>query len=218
MAEGLAKPFLIGIGGPSGSGKSELAALLLKRIESAAMVSVDSYYRELSHLSSEERENVNFDHPDSIEWPLLTNHLEQLAVGQPIEEPVYLFCEHTRSTESRTIQPAEVVFVEGILALAQPEVREKLNLLVYVDTPDGVCFQRRLDRDVQQRGRTEASVRRQYEETVRPMAEKFVWPSRRWAHLVVSGCEPLDASAAMVMRAVRTRGGFRRTDMETANH
>jgi uridine kinase len=197
-------PALVGIAGPSGSGKTALSRELARALDGrASVLSLDSYYRELSHLPIGERELVNFDHPDSLDWPLFLDHLKRLGRGEPVPEPVYLFAEHTRADAVVPVEARDVVLVEGILVLHRADVRERFALRVYVETPDQVCRDRRLDRDTRERGRTAESVERQYALTVLPMAELYVWPSRRWADVVVSGQEPFDSSVARVLEALR---------------
>ena len=201
------RPFLIGIAGASGSGKSELAKHVHAAMhEPASILSLDCYYRVLDHLPLTERQKMNFDHPDSLDWKLFLNHLDELIAGEGIEEPVYLFDQHTRSTITcRPIEPAPLLIVEGILALHMEEVRKRMDLRVYVDAPDEVCFERRLFRDTRERGRTVESVIKQYETTVRPMASQYVWPSKWWADLVVPGTGGYDVSVAAVLKAVTDR-------------
>ncbi|MBM3737993.1 MAG: uridine kinase [Acidobacteria bacterium] len=197
-------PVLIGIAGPSGSGKTALAKRLIHALPgTVSLLSLDSYYRELSHLQLADRERVNFDHPDSIDWDLFERHLALLASGTDVEEPVYLFAEHNRAGRTIRVRAADYVLAEGILVLHREQVRRLLSLKVYVLTPDEVCYRRRLDRDVRERGRTPHSVEAQYASTVKPMAEQFVWPAREFADLVVSGQEPFDVSIARVLDALR---------------
>ena len=148
---------------------------------------------------------MNYDHPEALDWDLLAAHLSRLETGKPIEEPRYLFDQHTRSAETTRIEPQPFLIVEGILALHSLEIRTLLDLKVFVSTQDDECLRRRLDRDIAERGRTRDCVLRQYEETVWPMAQQFVLPSREHADLVVSGEEPLDQSVAAVLAAVRGR-------------
>jgi uridine kinase len=196
------KPHIIGIAGPSCSGKTELARQLAGKLPGTAIVSLDSYYRGMEEIPLEERKKANFDHPDALDWPLMRQHLQMLSAGEPFDEPVYSFADYARSTETRRIEPSEFVIVEGLFVFHWPELRELLDTKVYVDTAAGVCFNRRLKRDVAERGRTPESVSEQYERTVRPSAEWFVIPSRRFADLVVSGEEPLETSTNAVMIAL----------------
>ncbi len=195
------RPFLIGIAGASCSGKTELARHLAARL-AAPVLSIDSYYRELSHLSLEERALVNFDEPAAIDEPLFISHMEALARGEEVLCPTYDFATHSRTREVTRIAAAPFIIVEGLFALYWPEVRALLGARVYVDTPDEVCFERRLARDTRERGRTEESVRRQYAATVRPMAELYVWPTRRYAGIIVSGMAPIDQTTASVLAQI----------------
>lgn len=194
-------PYLIGIAGPSCSGKTELAGRIARRL-AAPVVSIDSYYRELGHLTLDERARVNFDEPAAIDEPLLHSHLKALARGEAVLCPTYDFATHSRTERLHPVPAAEFVVVEGLFALYWPEVRALLQTAVYVDTPDAVCFERRLRRDTRERGRSEESVRRQYAATVRPMAERYVWPTRQYADVVVSGEASLDTSAAAVLEHI----------------
>ena len=180
---------IIGIGGPSGSGKSTLARHLQTALGDGqtGIVSLDSYYFPLHHLTAAERAARNFDHPDAIDWNLVSTHLADLKQGRPIQEPIYRFDLHTRDLLTRRVPPQPYIIVEGILALHAPPIRAAMDLRVYIETRDGACYQRRIARDTRERGRTEESVVRQYSETVRPMAEEFVRPTRAFAQVVVSG-------------------------------
>lgn len=192
------KPYLIGIAGPSCSGKSELAKIL-KRELAAAVITLDSYYRELAHLPFEERARTNFDEPAALDEELLIAQVRSLANGCAVDRPVYDFARHTRSGEFERIEPAGFVVAEGLFALHWPELRALYGTSVFIDVDDEICFRRRLERDVRERGRTPESVRAQYENTVRPMAERYIRPARAWADVVVSGTEPLEKSALAVL-------------------
>jgi len=196
------KPHIIGIAGPSSSGKTELARQLARKLPGTAIVSLDSYYRGMEEIPLETRKKVNFDHPDSLEWPLLREHLEALAAGLPFDEPVYSFADYARTTGTKRIEPSEFVIVEGLFVFHWPELRALLDTKVYVETDPSVCFNRRLKRDVAERGRTPESVCEQYDRTVRPSAEWFVIPSRKFADLAVSGEEPLERSTTKVLVAL----------------
>src|SRR3954447_2171459 len=193
---------IIGVAGPSSSGKSELARQLVERLPGTSIVSLDSYYRGMEEIPLEERKKVNFDHPDALDWELLHEHLEAIAAGRPFDEPVYSFADYARTSETRRIEPHDFLIVEGLFVLYWPELRAMLHTKVYVETGPAVCFERRLRRDVAERGRTPESVRDQYERTVRPSAERFVIPTRAYANLIVSGEEPLDPSTNTVIRAL----------------
>jgi uridine kinase len=191
------RPYLIGIAGPSGAGKSTLAAALAEAL-GAPIISLDSYYRELAHLPLEERARMNFDEPRALDAGLLAGQLTQLAAGEETSIPIYDFSRHTRAAGATLLRPRDFILVEGLFALYWPEVRALLGTKVFAAAPDDLCFTRRLERDVRERGRTPASVTFQYSATVRPMAEKYILPTRSWADVVVSGAEPLEHSVAAV--------------------
>ncbi len=197
------RPHIIGIAGPSSSGKTELAKQLVQKLPGAAIVSLDSYYRGMEEIPLEQRKKVNFDHPDALDWELLHEHLLAMAQGRAFDEPVYSFADYARTAATRLIEPTDYVIVEGLFVLYWPELRATLDTKVYVQTDPEVCFGRRLARDVAERGRTPESVREQYERTVRPGAEWFVHPTRRYADLVVSGEEPFAKSTGAVLRALQ---------------
>jgi len=163
-----------GICGASGSGKSTFAQGLLERLghQHVSLVSFDSYYVDLPHLTATERARVNFDHPDSLDVPLLCAHLDALHAGRAVDAPVYDFAVHNRTPAVQRIEPRPLVLIEGILVLAAEEVRSRLDYTVFLEVPDEICLHRRLERDVRERGRAEEEVRRRYTETVRPMFER----------------------------------------------
>jgi uridine kinase len=194
---------IIGIAGPSSSGKTELSRQLALRLPGTPIVSLDSYYRGMEEIPLAERKKVNFDHPDALDWELLHEHLQAIAKGRAFEEPVYSFADYARTDATKRIEASEFLIVEGLFVLYWPELRGMLDTKVYVQTDPGVCYDRRLRRDVAERGRTPESVREQYERTVRPSAEWFVHPTKKHADLVVSGEEPLADSTAVVINAVR---------------
>ena len=196
---------VIGVGGCSGSGKTTLARELARELRGFHF-QMDHYYRDLGHLSYEERCGQNFDDPGIIESDLLIEQLRQLALGQGIEQPRYDFATHTRLVGvNERVDPVPCVVVDGIFALHYPGLRELYDLSVYVEAPDEVCYGRRLARDVKERGRTEASVASHYAATVRPMAERYVRPSAVHAMLTVRGTESLDWSVETVLGALRER-------------
>jgi uridine kinase len=193
------KPFLIGIAGRSGAGKSEIARQLSGWLPGAPpVVSLDSYYFAMDDVPLEERALRNFDHPDSLDWPLIEAHVDALARGQNIEEPIYEFATHTRSPETKFIRASRYIILEGLFALHSQRVREHLAAKIFIETPDGVCYERRRERDVVERGRTPADIERQYTTTVRPMAEQYVVPSSQHADLVLRGDLPLAETVAIV--------------------
>ena len=199
-------PVMIAVAGASGSGKTTLAAELARTL-GGLHFSLDSYYRDLSHLPLDERIHQNFDDPALIEVPLLASHVAALARGEAIERPLYDFAYYTRIIgETETIQPGALVILEGLFTLYFPELRPLYHLRVYVDTPDDVCFARRLRRDVGERGREPESVRQQYDATVRPCSLAFVRPLIDFADLVVEGTDPLDFKIEQVLATMKKRG------------
>ncbi len=189
------KPFLIGIAGPSGAGKSELARLLARRLPgSSALVSLDSYYLPFDHLSLDQRIRCNWDHPSSLDWRLIRADLSRLRAGYAIDEPVYRFDLYSRASETRRIEPAEFIVVEGLFTLYDPAVLDLLDHRIFVTAPEGVCLERRIARDTVERGRTRDSVLDQWARLVWPMARTYVLPTEAQADLVVSGLNPLEVS------------------------
>ena len=180
-------PFLIGIAGGTGSGKTTVANAIVKRVgaERITILSHDSYYRDFVDLPKDILDRQNFDHPDSLESELLVRHLKALKQGMVVETPIYDFKVHRRAAESRRVEPRKVILVDGILIYAEPELRKLFDVKIYVDTDADIRFIRRLKRDIAERGRTVESVVAQYESTVRPMHMEFVEPSKRYADLIV---------------------------------
>ncbi len=203
---GTVRPTVLGIGGCSCSGKTTLARELAQQLD-ATLFPLDLYYRDLSQFPLDTRHKRNFDHPDSLESELIFEHVEALAAGQPIDRPVYDFSRHTRvAGKSDRVTPHPFVIVEGILALHFAELLPLYTLTVYVDAPHDVCLTRRIHRDTRERGRTEQSVRDQFDATARPMADQFILPSRGTADLRVDGCQSLDWSIEQVRSTLRSRG------------
>lgn len=178
---------LIGIAGASGSGKTLVAHTLYDALGSEKVVTLgeDAYYKDLSHLPFEERVKFNFDHPDAFDHELLVNHLSRLLQGQTIEHPIYDYHTHTRKKESRQVGPHQIIILEGILILSVPKLRDLMDIKIYIDTPPDVCFIRRLQRDINERGRTVDNVIEQYQNTVRPMYLQFIEPSKRYADIII---------------------------------
>ena len=196
-------PVIIGIAGGTGSGKTTVARAIYDRVgkDRIEWISHDSYYRNFDGLSAEERRNINFDHPDSLETELLIRHLDVLAKGSSVEVPMYDFAAHARRPETQRVEPRRVVIVEGILVLAEAELRRRIDIKLFVDTPADIRFVRRLVRDIETRGRTLQSVVQQYITTVRPMHEEFVEPSKRYADLIIpEGGENQVALDAIIAR------------------
>ena len=205
MEETQRKPYVIGIAGGTGSGKTTfsrelVASLMTNRI---VYISHDSYYRDLSNLPFSERVKVNFDHPDSLETDLLIKHLETLCRGEAVDVPVYDFVQHTRSQEVEHIEPKPVILVEGILIFAVKELRDLMDMKIFVDTDADIRFMRRLTRDIEERGRSLKSVCDQYINVVRPMHEAFVEPSKVYADIIVPRGGHNFAALDMVAAKVR---------------
>jgi uridine kinase len=202
-------PVVLGIAGCSGSGKTTLA-VELARMLGGVHFSLDHYYLDLGHMALGERVRQDFDDPALIESSLLAEHVAALARGEAIERPVYDFATYTRVAEqSETVRAPRLLIVEGLFTLVYPELRPLFHLRVYVEMPYGLCFERRLRRDVGERGRTPESVMRQYEETVRPAAERCIRPSAAYADLVVDGTGALDWKVERVLTEMRARGLLR---------
>lgn len=181
------KPFVIGIAGGTGSGKTTVARRIYEslHLDSAVFLDQDSYYRDLGHLPLEERKKLNFDHPESLDNELLADHLEQLVQRRSVQKPVYDFAAHTRTPEHVQVDPRDIILVEGILLFVEPRLRDLFDLKIFVDTEADVRFIRRLKRDLDMRGRTIDSVIDQYLTTVRPMHFEFVEPSKRYADVIL---------------------------------
>jgi uridine kinase len=181
------KPLVIGIAGGSGSGKTTVARSILNRVGAhrIAFIQHDAYYRDLTHLPLLQRVMVNFDHPDSLETELMIEHINQLTQWQAVELPIYDFTTHSRTDRTIRVEPQRVVLVEGILIFAEPNLRKLFDAKIYVDTDADIRFIRRLERDIQERGRTTESVIKQYLNTVRPMHMEFVEPSKRYADVII---------------------------------
>lgn len=197
------RPVLIAIAGGSGSGKTTIAHAIFDRVGRSRIewISHDSYYRDFAELSLEEKQQINFDHPDSLETDLLVRHLDELSEGRSVEVPCYDFASHSRLAKTDLVKPRKVVLVEGILVLAERELRERIDIKLFVDTPPDIRFVRRLLRDVRTRGRSLESVVEQYLTTVRPMHEEFVEPSKRFADLIIpEGGENTVALDAIIAR------------------
>ncbi|MGE0880044.1 MAG: uridine kinase [Acidimicrobiia bacterium] len=199
------RPFVVGVAGGSGSGKTTVAERLADVVgeRAIALVRQDSYYCRRDDLSFEERVVINYDHPDAFDWPLLLAHVQELCAGMPIEVPVYDFAQHTRSAETVTVAPARVLVVEGILALYEPALRSMFDLKVFVDTDADVRFIRRLQRDVAERGRDPESVISQYLATVRPSHIQFIEPSKRYADVIIPHGGLNDPALEVLLARVR---------------
>lgn len=178
---------IIGISGPSASGKSLLANTIVSELgsEQVVVISEDSYYRDRSELPFEQREKINYDHPDAFDHDLLYEHLLQLQEGKMVDVPTYDFANHCRGTETRRVGKHRIIVLEGILLFVTPHLREIMDTRIFMDTPLDICLLRRLVRDIEHRQRSLQSVIDQYEATVRPMYMQFIEPSKRYADVIV---------------------------------
>ena len=197
---------VIAIVGSSGSGKTTIVNALVNGLSgeepgepACTVIAVDDYYRDLSHLSFEAREVINFDHPEAIDTSLLADHLDQIRSGEPIESPCYDFTQHTRLLRTHRISPAPIVCVEGVLAVAEQAIRDRLDHVVFVDTPEDLCLERRISRDKVTRARSRESVIDFWETRARPMFETFVAPAKRDADLLISGTGSLEDNVAKIV-------------------
>lgn len=180
------EPIVIGIAGGSGSGKTTLAENLKKEFQNdIVMISHDFYYKQHDELSFEERQNLNYDHPNAFDTDILIEHLKLLKQGKSIEHPVYSFVKHNRESETITVEPKKIIIVEGILIFENQELMKLMDIKIFVDTDADIRFIRRLVRDVNERGRNIDSVINQYCNTVKPMHEQFVEYSKKNADIIV---------------------------------
>ncbi|SET30128.1 uridine kinase [Thalassotalea agarivorans] len=186
------KPTVIAIAGASASGKTLFAKTIYRELidelgeEGIVIINEDAYYRDQSHLALAERENTNYDHPNAFEHELLSQHITALCNNEAVEVPQYCYKTHTRTDETTAISPKRIILVEGILLLNNPDLRDRFDIKIYMDTPLDICLLRRISRDVNERGRSVDSVTKQYLSTVRPMFYQFVEPSKQWADLVIT--------------------------------
>lgn len=203
-----ANPLIIGIAGGTGSGKTTFSEKLRETFsDRAILISQDNYYKDLSHLNEEDRAKQNFDHPDSIDFELLKNHLLLLKEGQTIEIPVYNFCKHSKENFTQTINPAEIVIVEGILLFSIPEIRNLCDLKIFLETDDDIRLLRRIERDLQERARDFKSVRDQYMRTVKPMHDTFVEPSKRFADIIIPTMQRNENGIALIISGLKRDNG-----------
>ena len=181
------KTILIGIAGGTGSGKTSVANAILAEFPSSevALIQQDSYYHNLKHLHFDERATVNFDHPDAVDFNKMGEDLQLLMADETIKIPIYDFNTHTRTDETLTIGNHHIIVLEGILALFDEKIRNMMDIKLYVDTPDDIRIIRRIKRDINKRGRTFESVIEQYYNTVRPMHQQFVEPSKKFANIII---------------------------------
>jgi len=178
---------IIGIAGGTASGKTSLAQILAEKFsdKTVTIIREDDYYKDQSELSMEERYKVNYDHPLAFDYNLLYQHLDELCAGRAIRKPIYDFTQHNRSNETELIEPVDVIIVEGLFVLEDKDLRNRLDIKIFMDTPADVRFIRRLKRDMNERGRELDNIINQYMTTVRVMHEEFIEPSKKYANIII---------------------------------
>lgn len=207
------KTIVFGVAGGTASGKTTVAEAILMAVGASqvAYLPHDAYYRDMPHLPLAERARLNYDHPDSLETELLIDHVKQLIAGSSVEVPVYDFTEHRRTDQTRTVEPSPIILIDGILIFTNATLRELMDIKVYVDTEADVRFIRRLQRDINERGRSLDSVIKQYLGTVRLMHLEFVEPSKRYADVIVphGGLNKvaMDMVVARLLALLQVQGG-----------
>ncbi len=179
--------FIIGIAGGTGSGKTTVVRKLTERLPKGevTVIPLDSYYKDSSHIPMEERQKINFDHPDAFEWRLLIKHLQQLKEGHVVEQPVYDYITSSRLSETVHVEPSEIIIVEGIMTLHHPKLREEMDLKVFVDADADDRLIRVIQRDIVERGRTVEGVIERYQRVLKPMHEQFIEPCKRFANVII---------------------------------
>ncbi len=203
------KPLIIGVAGGSGSGKTTVVRHLIDRIgeDNLVMLQHDSYYRDLKHITFEERTKQNFDHPSALETELMIRHINALIEGYSVEIPVYDFSRHIRSDKTRLIYPRDVILIDGILIFNEKDLRSLLDIKIFVDTDDDIRLLRRLRRDIMERERSLDNVLSQYERFVRPMHLEFVEPTKRYADIIIPHGGENTVALDMVDSLIKARIG-----------
>ncbi|MAN29080.1 MULTISPECIES: uridine kinase [Mesonia] len=198
---------IIGIAGGTGSGKTTVVNTIVDELqhEEVEVISQDSYYRDTSNLSYDERTKINFDHPKSIDFDLLTKHLKQLRAGESIPQPVYSFKEHNRTGETIETPPKKVMLVEGILILTHPELRELFDIMIYVHADSDERLIRRLKRDMKERGRDLDEVLNRYQTTLKPMHQQFIEPTKEFADIIIPNNRYNTVAVDIVQTIIRER-------------
>ena len=206
----MSKPLIIGIAGGSGSGKSTVARKVAENLGdlSVAFIDMDAYYRNFTELSLDERRRLNWDHPDAFDFDLLTTHLAHLARRDSIDKPVYDFVSHLRSSETRTVEPSDVIVIDGILLFVDDRVRELCDVKVFVDADADIRLIRRIQRDMNKRGRPLSEIIEQYLSTVQPMHLQFVEPSKRYADIIVPRGGHNSIAIEMIVAKIKQRLGY----------
>ena len=201
------KAIVIGIAGGTGSGKTSIAQAILEDLKKggaeALLLEQDSYYIKNDEMPFEERVKLNYDHPDVIDFELLEKHIIDLKNGNTIEKPIYNFSEYNRCKETEIIESKPIIIVEGILILSVPKIRELLDMKIFVDTDDDERLLRRMERDIQERGRSFENIKNQYIKTVKPMHLEFVEPSKRYADVIIPRGKENEVGIKMVSSRLR---------------
>ena len=197
--------FIIGIAGGTGSGKTTVVRKLIERLPKGEVVVIpqDSYYNDSSHVPAEERQNINFDHPDAFEWPLLAKHIEMLKNGESIEQPIYDYITSSRQKETIHVEPREIIIVEGIMALRDSSLREQMDLKIFVDADADDRLIRVAQRDIVERGRTIEAVMERYQRVLKPMHEQFIEPCKRYADVIIPQGGHNNAAINMLMKFIK---------------
>ena len=197
--------FIIGIAGGTGSGKTTVVRKLIERLPKGEVVVIpqDSYYKDSSHVPVEDRQNINFDHPDAFEWPLLAKHIEQLKKGQAVEQPIYDYITSSRLKETVHIEPKEIIIVEGIMALRDYHLRQQMDLKIFVDADADDRLIRVAQRDIVERGRTIEAVMDRYQRVLKPMHEQFIEPCKRYADVIIPQGGHNNAAINMLMKFIK---------------
>ncbi|MBR2935499.1 MAG: uridine kinase [Paludibacteraceae bacterium] len=197
--------FIIGIAGGTGSGKTTVVRKLLERLPKGEVVVIpqDSYYKDSSHVPVEERQNINFDHPDAFEWPLLAKHIEQLKRGQAVEQPIYDYITSSRLKETVHVEPKEIIIVEGIMALRDYHLRQQMDLKIFVDADADDRLIRVAKRDIVERGRTIEAVMERYQRVLKPMHEQFIETCKRYADVIIPQGGHNNAAINMLVKFIK---------------
>jgi uridine kinase len=201
------QPLIIGVAGGSGSGKTTVVEHIIDAIgrENVLLIQHDSYYRDLSHMSFEERTKQNFDHPSALETDLMIRHLKMLSSGSSIEIPIYDFKKHVRKDETRHASPRKIILIDGILIFTEQELRRQIDIKLYVDTDDDIRLLRRIKRDIVERDRDLKNILEQYQRYVRPMHLEFVEPTKRYADVIIPHGGENEVALDMVIARIEER-------------
>ena len=197
--------FIIGIAGGTGSGKTTVVRKLIERLPKGEVVVIpqDSYYKDSSHVPVEERQNINFDHPDAFEWPLLAKHIEQLKKGQAVEQPIYDYITSSRLKETVHVEPKEIIIVEGIMALRDYHLRQQMDLKIFVDADADDRLIRVAKCDIVERGRTIEAVMERYQRVLKPMHEQFIETCKRYADVIIPQGGHNNAAINMLVKFIK---------------